>query len=177
MFVTIATIVCYNCNHCLLQLQPLLVASVNCVFWCVTVVLPQVDLRYEDDVPALRLFGTASVEHMAFDVNIYPHSLALNARLGNVRVTGTTAIQSDHLHHCTPTADESLTPESLYYYVINIKEGGTDSLIVLDFASHTAQESLQEARVPDGAAYYTLEGHLSQLDVVFLHRFLQVDGA
>lgn len=75
-----------------------------------------------------------------------------------------------------PPTDESLTPESLYYYVINIKESGADSLIELDFASHTAQESLQEARVPDGVAYYTLEGHLSQLDVVFLHRFLQVCG-
>lgn len=73
-------------------------------------------------------------------------------------------------HH----TDESLTPDSLYYYVINIKESGANSLVVLDLASHTVQESLQEARVPDGSAYYTLEGHLSQLDVVFLHRFLQV---
>lgn len=134
----------------------------------------QVDLRYEEDAPALQLFGTSSVEQLAFDVNIYPHNLSLNARLGNVRVTGALFTFATDNMYTTFTTDESLTPESMYYYVINLKESGTDSLIVLDFASHTVQESLQEARVPDGTAYYTLEGHLSQLDVVFLHRFLQV---
>lgn len=58
------------------------------------------------------------------------------------------------------------------------REGGSTSLIKLDIASHPASEARADAdRVPAGLEFWSVKVDITQLEVVFLYRFLQVSIA
>ena len=55
----------------------------------------------------------------------------------------------------------------------DLRRGAATSLITVDFASHTAQESVNNPRVPSGFPFSTVKAKLSELDFIFLNRFIQ----
>lgn len=54
----------------------------------------------------------------------------------------------------------------------DLRSGAATSLVELEFASHTAAEADESARVPPGLPFYSIQARMSELDVVFLNRFL-----
>ena len=54
------------------------------------------------------------------------------------------------------------------------RQGGATSLIQLDIASHPAAEARPNERIPAGLEFWSVDVHITQLEVVFLNRFLQV---
>lgn len=61
-----------------------------------------------------------------------------------------------------------------YRNVLDLRHGASTSLIELEFASHTGQDSDTDSTVPAGLPFYTLKAQLRELELVFLNRFLQV---
>ena len=61
-----------------------------------------------------------------------------------------------------------------YRNVLDLRHGASTSLIELEFASHTGQDSDTDSAVPAGLPFYTLKAQLRELELVFLNRFLQV---
>ena len=59
-----------------------------------------------------------------------------------------------------------------YRSVCDLRSGAATSLVELEFASHTPAEADESARVPSGLPYYSIQARMSELDVVFLNRFL-----
>ena len=59
-----------------------------------------------------------------------------------------------------------------YRSVCDLRSGAATSLVELEFASHTPAEADESARVPPGLPYYSIQARMSELDVVFLNRFL-----
>jgi hypothetical protein len=68
-------------------------------------------------------------------------------------------------------ADCSLPEGHAYRQACGLRPGSSGSLVALTFASHPPSHS--DPRVPPGLAFYTLQAKLSELQVVFLYRFLQ----
>ncbi|KAK9819963.1 hypothetical protein WJX72_004515 [[Myrmecia] bisecta] len=93
----------------------------------------------------------ASIDDVRFNLNIHPATLLLTASLGNVRLQ-----------------DGAMPVGHRYRDVIDLRRGATASLIELEFASHTAEESMMDPRVPNGAEFYTLNAQLQELDIVDL---------
>ena len=60
-----------------------------------------------------------------------------------------------------------------YRNVCDLRRGSSTSLISVEFASHSAEESHSNNRVPSGLPYSTLKARLSELDFIFLNRFVQ----
>lgn len=60
-----------------------------------------------------------------------------------------------------------------YRNVCDLRRGASTSLISVEFASHSAEESHSNSRVPSGLPYSTLKARLSELDFIFLNRFVQ----
>ena len=60
-----------------------------------------------------------------------------------------------------------------YRNVCDLRKGAATSLITVDFASHTVQESYNSQRVPSGFPYSSVKAKLSELDFIFLNRFVQ----
>lgn len=58
-----------------------------------------------------------------------------------------------------------------YRQACGLRPGSSASLVSLNFASHPASHA--HPRVPPGFAFYTLQAKLSELQLVFLYRFLQ----
>lgn len=55
------------------------------------------------------------------------------------------------------------------------RDAGAASLIKLDIASHPASEAREHSdRVPAGPEFWSVNVQITQLEVVFLYRFLQV---
>ncbi len=54
------------------------------------------------------------------------------------------------------------------------REGGASSLIKVYIASHPASEERPDGRIPAGLEYWSVDVDITQLEVVFLYRFLQV---
>ena len=61
-----------------------------------------------------------------------------------------------------------------YRNVLDLRHGASTSLIELEFASHTGQDSDTDPAVPAGLPFYILKAQLRELELVFLNRFLQV---
>lgn len=60
-----------------------------------------------------------------------------------------------------------------YRNVCDLRKGAATSLITVDFASHTIEESYNNNRVPSGYPYSSVKAKLSELDFIFLNRFIQ----
>lgn len=60
-----------------------------------------------------------------------------------------------------------------YRNVCDLRRGSSTSLITVEFASHSAEESHSNSRVPSGLPYSTVKARLSELDFIFLNRFVQ----
>ena len=60
-----------------------------------------------------------------------------------------------------------------YRNVCDLRRGAVTSLITVDFATHTAQDSYNNPRVPSGFPFSTVKAKLSELDFIFLNRFIQ----
>ena len=60
-----------------------------------------------------------------------------------------------------------------YRNVCDLRKGAATSLITVDFASHTVEESYSNNRVPSGYPYSSVKAKLSELDFIFLNRFIQ----
>lgn len=60
-----------------------------------------------------------------------------------------------------------------YRNVCDLRKGAATSLITIDFASHTAEESFNNDRVPSGYPFSTVKAKLSEFDFIFLNRFIQ----
>ena len=60
-----------------------------------------------------------------------------------------------------------------YRNVCDLRKGSATSLITVDFASHTIEESYNNRRVPSGYPYSSVKAKLSELDFIFLNRFIQ----
>lgn len=60
-----------------------------------------------------------------------------------------------------------------YRNVCDLRRGSSTSLISVEFASHSAEESHSNTRVPSGLPYSVLKARLSELDFIFLNRFVQ----
>lgn len=60
-----------------------------------------------------------------------------------------------------------------YRNVCDLRRGAATSLITVDFASHTVQESYSNPRVPSGFPFSSVKAKLSELDFIFLNRFIQ----
>ena len=60
-----------------------------------------------------------------------------------------------------------------YRNVCDLRKGAATSLITVDFASHTIEESYSNNRVPSGYPYSSVKAKLSELDFIFLNRFIQ----
>lgn len=60
-----------------------------------------------------------------------------------------------------------------YRNVCDLRKGAATSLITVDFASHTVEESHSNNRVPSGFPYSSVKAKLSELDFIFLNRFIQ----
>lgn len=60
-----------------------------------------------------------------------------------------------------------------YRNVCDLRRGAATSLITVDFASHSAEESYSNPRVPSGFPYSSVKAKLSELDFIFLNRFVQ----
>lgn len=60
-----------------------------------------------------------------------------------------------------------------YRNVCDLRKGAATSLITVDFASHTVDESYNNNRVPSGYPYSSVRAKLSELDFIFLNRFIQ----
>ena len=54
-----------------------------------------------------------------------------------------------------------------------MRQGASTSLITLDFATHSVAESHNNPRVPSGFPYSSVKAKLSELDFIFLNRFVQ----
>lgn len=64
-----------------------------------------------------------------------------------------------------------------YRSVCDLRSGASTSLVELEFASHTPAEADESARVPPGLPFYSIQARMSELDVVFLNRFLMARPA
>jgi hypothetical protein len=78
---------------------------------------------------------------------------------------------------CAPAAAHGQRARRLaqghpYRNVCDLRSGAATSLVELEFASHTPAEADKSARVPSGLPYYSISARMSELDVVFLNRFL-----
>ena len=60
-----------------------------------------------------------------------------------------------------------------YRNVCDLRKGAATSLITVDFASHAVEESYNNNRVPSGYPYSSVKAKLSELDFIFLNRFIQ----
>ena len=60
-----------------------------------------------------------------------------------------------------------------YRSVCEIRKGAATSLITVDFASHTVHDSYSNHRVLSGLPYSSVKAKLSELDFLFLNRFIQ----
>ena len=60
-----------------------------------------------------------------------------------------------------------------YRNVCDLRHGAATSLITVDFATHTAQDSHNNPRVPSGVPFATVKAKLSALVLIFLNRFIQ----
>ena len=92
--------------------------------------------------------------------------------------------KQEALHVCTSQTLCSLVLQAVddlawfvqghqYRNVCDLRKGAATSLITVDFASHTVQDSYSNHRVPSGLPYYSLKAKLSELDFIFLNRFIQ----
>ena len=60
-----------------------------------------------------------------------------------------------------------------YRNVCDLRQGAATSLITVDFASHSKEESYNNPRVPSGFPYSSVKAKLCELDFIFLNRFVQ----
>lgn len=60
-----------------------------------------------------------------------------------------------------------------YRNVCDLRKGAATSLITVEYTSHTIEESHSNDRVPSGFRYSSLKAKLSELDFIFLNRFVQ----
>ena len=60
-----------------------------------------------------------------------------------------------------------------YRNVCDLRQGASTSLITVDFATHSIAESHNNPRVPSGFPYSSVKAKLSELDFIFLNRFVQ----
>ena len=60
-----------------------------------------------------------------------------------------------------------------YRNVCDLRKGAATSLITVDYTSHTVEESHSNDRVPSGFPYSSVKAKLSELDFIFLNRFIQ----
>lgn len=67
--------------------------------------------------------------------------------------------------------DCTLPEDHPYRQPCGLRPGSSNSLVALSFAFHPNHH--QDPRVPPGLAYYTLQAKLSELQLVFLYRYLQ----
>ena len=67
--------------------------------------------------------------------------------------------------------DCTLPEDSPYRQACGLRPGSTASLVSLNFASHPPSHT--DPRIPPGFSFYTLQAKLSELQLVFLYRFLQ----
>ena len=56
----------------------------------------------------------------------------------------------------------------------DLRKGAATSLVSVEYATHTSEEAEGNERVPSGYEFATLQAKLSELDFVFLNRFMQV---
>ncbi len=67
----------------------------------------------------------------------------------------------------------SLLQGHQYRNVCDLRRGAATSLITVDFATHSIEESHRNPRVPSGFPYSSVKAKLSELDFIFLNRFIQ----
>ncbi|KAL4858517.1 Vacuolar protein sorting-associated protein 13C [Chlorella vulgaris] len=113
----------------------------------------QVLLNYEGS--ACATLSQASVDDFTFSLDVKPDtSMHIKSTLGNVRAVD-----------CTLPVDHP------YHLACGLRSGSSTSLVSLNFSSFPP--SHPHPAVPAGLQYYTLQAQLSELQLVFLYRFLQ----
>ena len=60
-----------------------------------------------------------------------------------------------------------------YRNICDLRKGAATSLISVEFASHTLEESYSNDRVPSGFPFTSVKAALCELDFIFLNRFIQ----
>jgi hypothetical protein len=119
----------------------------------VTLKTLQVVLNYEgSDNEALT---DASITDFSFALDIAPDGgMEVTSALGNIAAV-----------------DRTLPEGHPYRNACGLRPGSAASLVALTFASHPAMH--RHPRVPPDTPFYTLQATLSELQTVFLYRFLQ----
>lgn len=56
----------------------------------------------------------------------------------------------------------------------DLRKGAATSLVTVEYGTHTREEAEGNERVPSGYEFATLQAKLSELDFIFLNRFIQV---
>ncbi|KAL4443584.1 hypothetical protein ABPG75_011321 [Micractinium tetrahymenae] len=113
----------------------------------------QVLLNYEG--AGCHTLSQASVDRFSFELDVRPDtSMRIRSTLGNVQAV-----------------DCTLPEGHPYRQACGLREGSSTSLVSLEFCSFPP--SYRHPAVPEGLQYYTLQAQLSELQLVFLYRFLQ----
>ncbi|XP_024524741.1 uncharacterized protein LOC9654875 isoform X2 [Selaginella moellendorffii] len=94
--------------------------------------------------------ATLSQEHLHVTVKIFPASYAIVATLGNLRIT-----------------DDSLKGGHPYYWLVDMRDPAGKSFVELEFVSFNEDDDDYEGYE------FSLSGQLSEVRVVYLHRFIQ----
>jgi hypothetical protein len=112
----------------------------------------QVRLNYEG--AGCATLSQASVDAFTFGLDVKPDSsMTIRSTLGNVRAL-----------------DCTLPEGHPYHQACGLRAGSDASLVSLEFCS--CPPSYRHPKVPEGLQYYTLQAQLSELQLVFLYRFL-----
>ncbi|KAL4447306.1 hypothetical protein ABPG77_007339, partial [Micractinium sp. CCAP 211/92] len=113
----------------------------------------QVGFNYEG--AGCHTLSQASVDRFSFELDIRPDTrMRIKSTLGNVQAV-----------------DCTLPEGHPYRQACGLREGSSTSLVSLEFCSFPPSHS--HPAVPPGLQYYTLQAQLSELQLVFLYRFLQ----
>ncbi|ONK73416.1 uncharacterized protein A4U43_C04F31270 [Asparagus officinalis] len=94
--------------------------------------------------------ATLSQNNLLTDIKVFPSSFSIKAALGNLKIS-----------------DDRLPSTHSYFWVCDMRNPGGSSFVELDFSSFSADDE-------DYCGYeYSLTGQLSEVRIVYLHRFVQ----
>ncbi|XP_065619172.1 uncharacterized protein LOC112023786 [Quercus suber] len=106
----------------------------------------QILLMNEDETKLASL----SQDNLLMDIMVFPSSFSIKAALGNLRIS-----------------DDSLPSSHMYFWACDMRNPGGSSFVELVFTSYSADDE-------DYKGYeYSLFGHLSEVRIVYLNRFIQ----
>ncbi|XP_031502249.1 uncharacterized protein LOC116265643 [Nymphaea colorata] len=103
-------------------------------------------LMKEDGIP----LATLSQNNLHTHIRVFQSSFSINAALGNLKIS-----------------DNSLTPTHDYFWICDMRDPTGSSFVELEFSSFSVDDD-------DYEGYdYGLSGQLSEVRIVYLHRFIQ----